>query len=417
MSTNGRSEPDSRGGDAGSAPGLPLAGVRVLSLEQFGAGPFGTLHLADLGAEVIKIEDPAAGGDVARYVPPYMGDRDSLYFQSMNRNKRSLTLNLRAAEGRQIFHDLVRVSDAVFSNLRGDQPVKLGLTYADLAPLNPRIVCCALSGFGMTGPRAAEPGYDQLCQAYAGFMSVTGDPSTLPAKSGVSIIDFAGGLTAMLGLVSLLLRARATGIGGDVDVSLLDTAIAQLNYLAIWSLNRGFEPPRVPDSGHSTLVPSQAFPTADGHIMVACMKEKFWELLAPAIGRADLLDDPRFARFSDRLAHKDVLIADLKTTFAAHPTAHWLGCLRGQVPVAPVNTIAGALADEQVRARDMVVTLDHPDFGPLQTTGNPIKLDRGALREPLAPGPRMGADTEAILRDVLGVDEARVKELRGSGVT
>lgn len=391
----------------------PLTGVRVLSLEQFGAGPWGTMHLADLGAEVVKIEDPTVGGDVGRHVPPYLGDQDSLYFQSFNRNKRSITLNLRVEAGRQALRELARHADAVFSNLRGDQPAKLGLTYAQLQDVNPRIVCCSLSGFGATGPRRLEPGYDQLCQAYAGYMSVTGEPGTPPAKSGISIIDYAGGVTAMLGLVSMVLRARATGIGGDVDVSLFDTAIAQLAYLAIWTLNRDYEPPRVADSGHSTITPSQAFPTADGYLMVACMKEKFWELLAEALDRLDLLADPRFRRFSDRLAHKSELIGELKSTFATKTNAEWLELLRGKVPVAPVNTIPQALADEQVAARDMIIEFDHPEFGPLRATGNPIKLPGIAASH--RRGPTLGEDTDTVLREWLGYTADRLAELRQTG--
>jgi len=392
----------------------PLDGVRVLSLEQFGAGPWGTLHLADLGAEVIKIEDPAAGGDVARYVPPYLAERDSLYFQSFNRNKRSLTLNLRAPEGRDLFLRLVRHADAVFGNLRGDQPEKLGLTYRHLREHNPRIVCCFLTGFGTNGPRRNEPGYDQLCQAYAGYMSITGEPGTPPAKSGVSIIDFAGGVTAMLGLVSMVLRARATGEGGDVDVSLFDTAIAQLSYLAIWNLNRGYAPPRVPDSGHSTLVPSQAFPTRDGYIMVACMKEKFWELLAAAMERPDLLADPRYASFEGRLAHKPELIAELKRTFLERPTAEWLDRLREKVPVAPVYSVAEALRDDQVAARGMVIEVEHPEFGQVRQTGNPIKV--GGYAEQHRRGPALGEHTEPILRDWLGLTPDAIAGLRARGV-
>ena len=169
-----------------------LKGLRILAVEQFGAGPFGTLHLADLGAEVIKIENPHAGGDISRLVPPYTGDQDSLYFQSFNRNKRSLTLDLKHPDGRKIFEDLVKVSDAVFSSLRGDQPEALGLTYEHLKDVNPKIVCCALTGYGLTGPRRAEPAYDYLMQAYAGWMSLTGEPGSPPAKSAFSVVDFSG---------------------------------------------------------------------------------------------------------------------------------------------------------------------------------------------------------------------------------
>ena len=179
----------------------PLSGVRILTVSQFGAGPFGTQVLADLGAEIIKIEDPNVGGDVSRYVPPYLAEQDSLYFQSFNRGKKSVTINLQHPDGLSVFQDLVRVSDAVFNNLRGDQPGKLGLTYEALRHVNSRIVCCSLSAFGSTGPRAAEPGYDYLIQGYAGYMAITGEPDGPPGKCGVSIIDFAGGYTAMLGLM------------------------------------------------------------------------------------------------------------------------------------------------------------------------------------------------------------------------
>ncbi len=239
-----------------------LKGMRILAVEQFGAGPFGTLHLADLGAEVIKIENPHAGGDISRSVPPFTGDQDSLYFQSFNRNKRSLTLDLKHPDGRQIFEDLVRVSDAVFSSLRGDQPEALGLTYEHLKAVNPKIVCCALTGYGMTGPRKAEPAYDYLMQAYAGWMSLTGEPGSPPAKSAFSVVDFSAGLVAMTGMLSGIIRARETGIGCDVDVSLLDTAVSMLNYVAIWTLNRDFAPERLSASAHPSIVPSQVFETS-----------------------------------------------------------------------------------------------------------------------------------------------------------
>ncbi|MBI1961788.1 MAG: CoA transferase, partial [Candidatus Rokubacteria bacterium] len=266
-----------------SAPRPPLAGLRVLAVSQFGAGPFGTQVLADLGAEVIKIEDPAVGGDVSRYVPPYQAAGDSLYFQSFNRGKKSLALDLKHPDGRTVLHDLVRVSHAVYNNLRGDLPAKLGLTYAALGAVNPAIVCCSLSGFGATGPRAAEPAYDYLIQGYAGYMAVTGEPDGPPGKCGVSVIDFAGGYASMLGLMVGLWDAQRTGVGRDLDVSLLDTAVSMLSYFAIWALNRDWQPERVADSGHQTLVPAQNFRTRDGWIVVFCNKEKFWTALLDAL--------------------------------------------------------------------------------------------------------------------------------------
>lgn len=390
-----------------------LAGVRVLAVEQFGAGPFGTLHLADLGAEVIKIENPQTGGDVSRGVPPYAIPGDSLYFQSFNRNKRSLTLDLKHADGRRIFHDLVRRSDAVFNNLRGDQPASLGLTYEALESVNPKIVCCSLSGFGLDGPRHAEPAYDYLMQAYAGWMSLTGDPQAPPTKSGLSVVDYAGGALAMLGLVAGLLNAGRTGRGCNVDVSLLDTAVSMLNYVAIWTLNREYRPTRMADSAHPTLVPAQAFETQDGFLVVFCAKDKFWQALADGMDAPELAADPRFATMAGRYQHRDILLTDLKERFHSRSTDAWLQRLRGRVPCAPVNSLEETLADEQVLARNMIWTVDHPEYGPIRQTGTAVRITG---QEPdLRPGPGLGADTESILTDLLGYGAEEVTRLRKSG--
>jgi crotonobetainyl-CoA:carnitine CoA-transferase CaiB-like acyl-CoA transferase len=391
----------------------PLHGLRVLAISQFGAGPFGTTVLADLGAEIIKIEDPGVGGDVARYVPPWTGETDSLYFQSFNRGKKSLTLDLRHPEGQRVFHDLVRVSHAVYNNVRGDQPRKLGLTYEALGGVNPAVVCCSLSGFGATGPRAAEPGYDYLIQGYAGWMSITGEPDGPPGKCGVSVIDFAGGYASMLGLMVGLWDAQRTGQGRDVDVSLLDTAVSMLSYFATWTLNRDWEPTRVADSGHQTLVPSQNFQTSDGWIVIFCAKEKFWHALVDALELPALARDARFRTFADRLTHKAELLAVLEPRLRTRPTAAWLDRLRGRVPCAPVNTVRQALADEQVRARDMILEVAHPEFGRLLEVASPIKTP-GAITRP-APAPALGAHTDEILRDLLGYDAPRIQVLRASG--
>ena len=391
----------------------PLAGVRILAVSQFGAGPFGTSLLADLGAEILKIEDPESGGDSARYVPPYLGDRDSLYFQSFNRGKKSLTLNLRHPDGRAVLHDLVRVSDAVFNNMRGDLPAKLGLTYEALRAVNPRIVCCSLSGFGTSGPRAAEPAFDYLIQGYAGYMAVTGEPGGPPEKCGVSVIDFAGGYAAMVGLMVALFDAQRSGVGRDVDISLLDTAVHMLSYFAAWTLNRDWEPGRVADSGHQTLVPAQNFATRDGWIVVFCNKDKFWQSLIERMRLPELGSDPRFKTFPDRLAHKDALLPVLAERFATRTTAEWLDDLRGHVPCAPVNSVREALDDEQVRARQMIVELDHPEFGRMRQVASPIKTD-GAITRP-ARAPRLGEHTEELLRDVLGYGERTIDGLRARG--
>jgi crotonobetainyl-CoA:carnitine CoA-transferase CaiB-like acyl-CoA transferase len=390
-----------------------LAGLRLIAVSQFGAGPFGTQLLADLGAEVIKVEDPAVGGDVARYVGPYAAGGDSLYFQSFNRGKKSLTLDLQHPDGQAILHDLVRVSHAVYNNLRGDLPAKLGLTYAALREVNPAVVCCSLSGFGATGPRAAEPAFDYLIQGYAGWMSVTGEPDGPPGKCGVSVVDFAGGYASMAALLAGLWDAQRTGVGRDIDVSLLDTAVSMLSYFAIWALNRDWQADRVADSGHQSLVPAQNFPTRDGWIVVFCNKEKFWQSLVDAMELPEVGRDPRFATFSARLAHKDALVPILEARFAERTTAEWLAGLRGRVPCAPVNTIAQALADEQVRARGMIVEVEHPELGVLREVASPVRT-AGARGAP-APAPRLGQHTDEILRRLLQYDPARIAALRASG--
>jgi len=391
-----------------------LSDVRILSVEQFGAGPFGTLHLAALGAEVIKIENPHVGGDVARFVRPFCCDDDSLFFQSLNRNKRCLTVDLKHPDGQRIFRDLVLHADAVFNNLRGDLPAKLGLCFDQLKAVNPGIVCCSLSGFGLDGPRQAEPAYDYLMQAYAGWMSLTGAPDGPPTKSGLSVVDFAGGVTAMLGIVAGLFNAQRTGQGCEVDVSLLDTAVSMLNYVAIWTLNRDYEPERLADSAHPTITPAQTFQTQDGYIVIFCAKEKFWQALLAVLDAPELAADPRFATFASRYQHRALLLAQLKPYFRAQSTAHWLEELRGQVPCAPVNSLAEALQEEQLLARRMILEVDHPRFGPLKQVGTALHIKDQP--EECNPGPALGADTNNLLQDLLGYSDETIGDLKQAGV-
>jgi crotonobetainyl-CoA:carnitine CoA-transferase CaiB-like acyl-CoA transferase len=391
----------------------PLDGLRILAVSQFGAGPFGTQMLADLGADIIKIEDPGVGGDSARYVPPFQGEADSPYFQSFNRGKRSVALNLRHPDGQGVFHDLVRVSDAVFNNARGDLPDKLGLTYGTLKEINPRVVCCSLTGYGRTGPRAAEPAFDYLVQGYAGYMAVTGEPDGPPGKCGVSVIDFAGGYAAMVGLMVGLFDAQRTGVGRDVDISLLDTAVSMLSYFAVWTLNHDWIAERTRSSAHQTIVPAQNFPTRDGWIVIFCNKDKFWRDLVETLGAPELAEDARFRTFADRFAHKDALIPALQARFATRTTEEWLERLRGRVPCAPVNDVRQALADPQVTARDMIVEVEHPDFGPLKEVRSPVRTE-GEIRHP-ARAPKLGEHTDQILREILSYSDGTIVRLRATG--
>ena len=393
---------------------MPLEGLRILSVSQFGAGPYGTMHLADLGAEIIKIEDPSTGGDVSRVMGPAHREDDSLYFQCFNRNKRSLTLNLSKPEGKAVFQRLVKVSHAVFNNLRGDVPARLGLNYDSLKQFNPAIVCCSLSAYGRTGPQSTMPGYDPLLQASEGYMSVTGDPSKDPAKCGVSVIDFAGGFAGVLGLMAGIYQAQRTGIGCDVDVSLRDTAVSMLNYLAIWYLNLGIEPKRPQRSAHSILVPGETFRTRDGYIAIFCAKEKFWENLCHVIQRPDLLCDPRFANFDERLKNKEILIPILDHVFAAKTNAEWMPLLTGKVPCAPVRSIGETLDDPILKENGMIVELEHPAFGKIREVGCPIRVSGSTPQ--YRPGPPVGADTEDILKSYLDCSAEEIAKLRESGI-
>jgi crotonobetainyl-CoA:carnitine CoA-transferase CaiB-like acyl-CoA transferase len=392
---------------------LPLEGVRVLALSQFGAGPFASLNLSDMGAEVIKIEDPSTRGDVSRFVPPYRIEGDSLYFQSWNRNKRSITLNLRRPGGNKVFGDLVKVSDVVFNNLRGDQPAKLGLTYESLGRLNPKIVCCSLNGFGSKGSKSAEPGYDYLMQAYTGYMSITGDPCGPPSACGVSFIDHATGFAAALGIVSALYAVQKTGVGRDVEVSLLDTAYSMLTYLAIWNLNRGFEPKRYPGSAHQTLVPVQTFRTQDGFIVIFCGKEKFWEELCAALDEPQMASESRFASFEARFRNRDQVIVEVQAHFLKKTTQEWLQVLAGKVPCAPVRTLSEALIDPDLEDRGAIVEVEHPVFGTVREMNTPVKFPNSKRDHRRAP--TLGEDTEAILKDYLQYSEAEIKKLDALG--
>ncbi len=392
----------------------PLDDIRIVAVEQYGAGPWGSLQLADLGAEIIKIEDPSAGGDVARHVPPYVGDGDSLFFQAFNRNKKSMALDLRSEGGRAVFEDLVRVSDAVFSNLRGDVPAALGLRYEDLSAVNPKIVCCSLSAYGMTGPRAADPGYDYVLQGLAGWMSLTGEPDGPPAKTGLSLVDYSGGYVAAISLLAGVHAARRTGVGMDCDTSLFDTAISLLTYVGTWSLSRPYEPERKRHSAHPSLFPFQAFPTADGWIMVACAKEKFWRALVEAMELDDVAGDARFSDFEGRRRHVDELSAILEERFRSAPTAQWVSLLHGAgVPCGPVNDVKAAFEDPQVAVRDLVVEVDHSSLAPVRVPATAVRV--GSTRADRRPGPGLAEHTEEILRDLLGYETAMIDELTEQG--
>jgi crotonobetainyl-CoA:carnitine CoA-transferase CaiB-like acyl-CoA transferase len=390
----------------------PLAGIRVISVEQYGAGPFGTLQLADLGAEIIKVEDPSTGGDVSRYIPPEQHGTESLFFEAFNRNKRSIALDLKAASGREVFERLVSTADAVFSNLRGDQATRLGLDYATLGRLNPAIVCVALTGYGGHGDSATRPGYDALVQAEAGWAAVTGGPGDPPTKSGLSLADYVGGLLAAMGLLVALREAERTGRGRDVETNLFDGATSMLSYVATWYLSSGFVAPRRGASSHPTVVPFQFFETKDGYIAVACAKEKFFQALAARLDLVEVAADPRFASFAARDLNREALLGILQPRFLTETTQVWLDRLAGAVPVASVRSLEEALDPAELSRRDMLASYRHPVLGEVRSVGSAIHL--AGFTPTYRPGPALGADRLAILRE-LGYDGARADELAEAG--
>ena len=378
-------------------PLTPLAGIRVLTLEHFGAGPYGSAMLAELGAEVIKVEPGPAGEPSRRVGPFFAGPGDSLYYQTWHANKRSVLLDIKSAEGRAGFEQLVRSADAVMNNLRGDQPAKLGLDYAALSPFNPKIVCLHISAYGRDNERAARPGFDYLMQAEAGLMSLTGEPEGAPARAGVAIVDYMSGATGAVGLLACLLRAQKSGAGCDVDVCLYDVALHQLGYSATWYLNEGFESTRQPRGAHLSLTPTQTFATADGWVFVAAMNDAFWEVLVKGIGRPGLAKDTRFVDLKARLANRAALTETLDAEFRRQPTAHWLEKLAASLPIGPVYDVKQALENPFPRRTGMIGTVPHPNRGSLRVLASPIRINGRRLEQ--RAGSAAGADNDSLLRN------------------
>ena len=377
----------------------PLTGVRIISIEQYGAGPYGTQLLADLGAEVIKIENPYTGGDVSRFVGPHLiGDKDSQFFQTFNRNKKSLSLDMKSNEGRAAFESLVKTADAVSNNLRGDLAAKLGIDYAALKPINPKIVCAHLSAYGRGNSRESWAGYDYLMQAEAGFCSVTGEPDGPPVRFGLSIVDFMTGSMLATGLVSALFRAQKTGEGSDIDVSLFDTALHQLSYPATWYLNSGTVTERQPRGAHPSLAPSQLMQTKGGWIIFCCQTQKFWERAAERMGHSEWTKDPRFVKVEDRRDNRAELQEVMEAVLMTQTTEYWMEKFGGYVPAAPVYNIAEALNNPYVAEIEMVYEESHPLFedGKIRLLSSPYKYNGKRLKGGIAPV--LGADT----KDVLG---------------
>ncbi|HZD89113.1 MAG TPA: CoA transferase [Pseudolabrys sp.] len=394
-----------------------LNGLRVLAVEQYGAGPFGTQALVDLGAEIIKIENLRDGGDVTRSLGPYfdteLGDStESLFFQALNRGKKSIAIDLSTPDGQKVFHALVHKADAVTCNLRGDVPGRLGLTYAALGQIKPDIVCCHLTAYGRDGSRAAWPAYDYIVQAETGYFSLNGEPDTAPSRFGLSIVDYMAGYCLALSIVSGVLNARTSSRGRDIDVSLYDVALANLNYLAVWALNANYAPQRLARSAHPTVVPCQLFQTADGWIYIMANKEKFFPLLCAELGAPELAEDPRFRRFPDRHVNRQELSDLLDTLFGKRPTTEWIKRLAGKVPAAPVASVGEALATSFTAERTMVSEVTSDSGKSLRVLRSPIDAGDPPVRH---AAPALGRDTADLLTEA-GLSTAEIDDLKTRGI-
>ena len=388
---------------------LPLSGLKVLAFEQYGAGPFGTQYLADMGAEVIKIEPAGTSGDYLRDIGPYFIDGDnrnsasSIFFQALNRNKKSMTLDVLSDEGKIILKKLVESADAVCNNLRGDVPEKLGITYDQLKPFNQAIVAADCSAYGRKGPRKNWPGYDYLMQAEAGYFSLTGEPDGPPARFGLSIVDYMSGLTMSFGLVSAVLSARLTGIGRDVDVNLFDTAMFNQSYMAAWALNTEFKSERLDRSAHPILVPCQLYKTKDGWIYLMCNKESFWPILCKKLGREDLISDPKFINFSLRQSNRDEVTTILDKELMKKNTSEWLNEFGGVVPAAPILDLKQSLENPFLNDRDNIQHLKTKRGEDISLLKTPVHIADTNFQDQTAP--ELGEDTLDILKNIGFNDE------------
>jgi len=391
----------------------PLQGVRVIDLTRVLAGPFATQSLGDLGAEVLKIEPPG-GGDETRRFPPFIAG-ESHYFLGINRNKKSLVIDLQQAAGADILRRLVARADILVENYRPGVMDRLGLGYETLRALNPGLIYCAISGFGLTGPLSDKPSFDIVTQALTGALSINGERGHMPVKLGIPLGDMVGGVFGPMAILAALHERTRTGRGRLIDISLYDGLIGMLGYFAQLAFITGEDPPPM-GSSHPNIVPYGSFPASDGSIIIAVLSESFWGKLCDALERPDLARDPRFATPTGRRDHRDVVDRLIGEVTRTRTVAEWQERLTGfDVPHAPVLGVTAALAHPHAIAREMVVTAEHATAGPLHLVGRPIKFPGSPQPQSTAP-PTLGQHTVAVLRDELGYSDAEIARLRRDGV-
>lgn len=393
-----------------------LTGLRVLDLTHILSGPFGTMTLADLGAEVIKIE-PLEGERTRGLLaqdPKHSIEGMGAYFINLNRNKKSVALDLKSEDGRAIFYELVKTADIVFDNFSVGVTQKLAIDYARLSAINPRIITCSVTGFGSQGPGMHRTAFDQVVQAYGGSMSITGDNPEKPQRAGLPIADLGGSLYGIVGVLTALYERERSGQGQHVDISMLDGQVAMLSYMATMYFLSGEDPQPIGNS-HFVHVPYNSFKTADGFIVIAVIFDHFWEGLLKVLD-CDELRKPEFDHQPGRLANKGFIENKVGEVFVTNTSARWLELLEAQrIPCAPVNTFSQALSDSQVLHRNMVVDLPHPNGQLTRGPGNPVKLSR-TNEENFEAAPLIGQHTDAVLGELLGYDAEKLMTLREQNI-
>ena len=390
----------------------PLNGIKVIDLTHMLAGPYAGMVIADLGAEVVKVE-PLAPGEMTRGLlqtdPNYSFKNFGAYFITLNRNKKSVSLDLKSDEGLSIFYDLVKTTDVVLNNFSAGVVKKLKIDFDSLKKVNPRIITCSITGFGETGPHSSRPAYDQIVQAYSGGMSVTGPDASTPTRAGIPIGDLGSGLYSVVGILSALLSREQTNMGQHIDMSLLDVQISLLTYMATMQTLSNIDPEPI-GNAHFVHVPYNSFTTENGFVVIAVITDAFWEALLNVLN-VDSLRDPKFSKSVDRLKNQEFIESELNKILSQKTSEFWIEALNdAKVPCGPINTFSQALTDEQVIHRNMVVEVEHPDGGKVKMPGNPVKLSY-TNEDSYTPPPHLGKNTKEILKEWAGYDEIKIKSL------